>query len=232
MSTRSYIAKKLKDNTYKYIYCHSDGYLEHNGVILNKYYSKESEVDELLALGSISCLGNYPGDDDASRPDDVEYNKWYRRGMNQCIAYHRDMGREFEVFTTNDINDIHGAQDYTYVWDSDTSCWYVAEGSDRFMLLKDALEMNNRAYLNDNTARGLHLSVRDVVNLLEPSTHYIIQSNATGKVLYDSENPNDEGHNADAVLHIKVTSISKQVEPHISQIETVLCLVLADFKFD
>lgn len=230
MSTRSYIAKKLEDNTYKYIYCHSDGYLEHNGVILNKYYSKESEVDELLALGSISCLGNYPGDNDASRPNDEEYNKWYRRGMNQCIAYHRDMGREFEIFTTNDIDDIHGVQDYTYVWI--TNCWYVAKGSDCFVPLEEALKKNNRAYLNDNTSRGIHLSVRDVVNLLEPDTHYIIQSNATGKILYDSENPNDKEYDADAVLHIKATSISKQIESHISQIETVLCLVLADFKFD
>ena len=38
MSTRSRIAIKQNDGTYKSIYCHSDGYLEHNGYILYNYY--------------------------------------------------------------------------------------------------------------------------------------------------------------------------------------------------
>ena len=34
MSTRSYIAKQIGDNQFHTIYCHSDGYLTHNGAML------------------------------------------------------------------------------------------------------------------------------------------------------------------------------------------------------
>ena len=38
MSTRSNISIKRKDGTYDKIYCHSDGYLEYNGRILDTFY--------------------------------------------------------------------------------------------------------------------------------------------------------------------------------------------------
>ena len=37
MATRSTIAKLGKDGIIKAVYCHSDGYLEHNGKVLNEY---------------------------------------------------------------------------------------------------------------------------------------------------------------------------------------------------
>ena len=48
MATRSTIAKLSKDGIIKAVYCHSDGYLEYNGKMLNEYYQDESKVDELL----------------------------------------------------------------------------------------------------------------------------------------------------------------------------------------
>ena len=56
MATRSTIAKLGKDGIIKAVYCHSDGYLEHNGKVLNEYYKDESKVDELLTHGDISSL--------------------------------------------------------------------------------------------------------------------------------------------------------------------------------
>ena len=53
MSTRSRIAIKQKDGTYKSIYCHSDGYLEYNGVILNKYYQDETKINLLINLSEM-----------------------------------------------------------------------------------------------------------------------------------------------------------------------------------
>ena len=57
MSTRSRIAIKQKDNTYKSIYCHCDGYPEYNGVILYYHYSDPMKIKLLMSLGDISYLG-------------------------------------------------------------------------------------------------------------------------------------------------------------------------------
>ena len=51
MATRSTIAKLDKNGIIKAVYCHSDGYLEHVGKVLNEHYKDESKVDELLAHG-------------------------------------------------------------------------------------------------------------------------------------------------------------------------------------
>lgn len=46
MSTRSYIM--LQDgNVLKGIYCHNDGYLSHNGVILQKAYQDLDKVKKI-----------------------------------------------------------------------------------------------------------------------------------------------------------------------------------------
>ena len=39
MSTRSYIAMKTGENTYKAVYCHYDVYLAYNGAMLLEYYN-------------------------------------------------------------------------------------------------------------------------------------------------------------------------------------------------
>ena len=56
MSTRSIIAMKTKENTIKGIYCHFDGYLEHNGKYLINSYNNYEKVLELINLGDISSL--------------------------------------------------------------------------------------------------------------------------------------------------------------------------------
>jgi hypothetical protein len=56
MATRSYIGKLNPDNTVSYIYCHYDGYLKHNGEVLNEHYTTEQKIDDLLSLGDISFL--------------------------------------------------------------------------------------------------------------------------------------------------------------------------------
>lgn len=57
MSTRSYICKELPNGKYKTIYCHFDGYVDHNGLFLNDIYNTEKKVDELINLGNLSTLG-------------------------------------------------------------------------------------------------------------------------------------------------------------------------------
>lgn len=56
MATRSHIGKQLPDGSVRFIYCHFDGYPEHNGQILVEHYKDESKVDQLLELGDLSML--------------------------------------------------------------------------------------------------------------------------------------------------------------------------------
>ena len=61
MATRSLIGKQNADGTITSIYCHFDGYPEHNGVILQEHYSTPVSVGELLALGNLSVLAEQIG---------------------------------------------------------------------------------------------------------------------------------------------------------------------------
>ena len=54
MGTRSRIGV-MHGNICKSVYCHWDGYLEHNGVILQDYYNS-ARANNLVALGDLSSL--------------------------------------------------------------------------------------------------------------------------------------------------------------------------------
>ena len=57
MATRSTIGILNTDGSVTAVYCHWDGYPEHNGKILIENYTTEEKVRELIGLGSISSLG-------------------------------------------------------------------------------------------------------------------------------------------------------------------------------
>jgi hypothetical protein len=109
MGTRSTIAIENADGTVTGIYCHWDGYLSHNGRILQENYTDEAKVRELIALGSISSLGAEIGtahDFDAAP-----------RG--ECNAYGRDRGeRDVDAYTEHNWRQFraeHG-QEYDYLF--------------------------------------------------------------------------------------------------------------------
>ena len=56
MGTRSTIALEFADGTVEQVYCHWDGYLEHNGKILAGHYINPFKLKELIALGGFSSL--------------------------------------------------------------------------------------------------------------------------------------------------------------------------------
>lgn len=56
MSTRSLIGL-VKGNKVEYIYCHNDGYVQYNGVMLKTYYKTQEQVQALLNMCDISSLG-------------------------------------------------------------------------------------------------------------------------------------------------------------------------------
>jgi len=106
MGTRSMIAIQNPYNkTVRAVYCHWDGYLEHNGSLLHKHYSNSAKVNNLIALGGLSSLRPEIGDKhefsrlDSTLPE-AEYEALYG---NMCTFYGRDRGetgQEFKQFPT------------------------------------------------------------------------------------------------------------------------------------
>ena len=83
MATRSLIGMNLDNGITKIIYCHWDGYPEHNGQLLVNNYNSPSAVFDLMGLGDLSSL-------------DVT--------LDQCKAYHRDRNEPRGMVEPRDIN--------------------------------------------------------------------------------------------------------------------------------
>ena len=114
MSTRSVIAKENRDGTFTGIYCHWDGYPNHNGNILVNHYANEQTIDQLLKLGDLSKLGNEIGEKHPfENLDETKYKNW-------CRAYGRDRGEKGTNATLyeniDDVFDVDRGQDYVYIW--------------------------------------------------------------------------------------------------------------------
>ena len=95
MGTRSTIALEFADGTVEQIYCHWDGYLEHNGQILAKHYSDPFKLRDLIDQGDLSSLGPnigfaHPFSPHASKEDEALYEAAKEAGA--CTFYARDRG--------------------------------------------------------------------------------------------------------------------------------------------
>ena len=139
MATRSVIAK-LDENGIKAVYCHNDGYLSHNGCILDSHYQDESKVDELLKHGDISSLGNNIGE--KINWDDFELAHYNQ----QCMFYVRDRGekRKPAAILEDDIALVEFANedcDAQFIYLYAYNAWYVYDYSkdNQFVELDDVL---------------------------------------------------------------------------------------------
>ena len=56
MGTASRIGYELPDHSVVSVYCHYDGYVQHNGKLLIKHYRNREDVQELINGGSMSSL--------------------------------------------------------------------------------------------------------------------------------------------------------------------------------
>jgi hypothetical protein len=75
MSTRSNISVQQPDGTFLGIYCHSDGYLEWMGHILQKHFATPEAAAALVALGDISCISRFGGPYAYHREDGEPWDK-------------------------------------------------------------------------------------------------------------------------------------------------------------
>jgi len=123
MGTRSTIGVVDENGFVKAIYCHWDGYPEHNGRILRDHYNTPSKILKLIKLGDLSSLGPEIGRKHAFSPFEVpeaERAAYEARTENWCTAYGRDRGeKETKAQKYKDIFEFIGddrGQDYSYVY--------------------------------------------------------------------------------------------------------------------
>jgi hypothetical protein len=147
MGTRSTIALEFADRTVGQVYCHWDGYLEHNGKILLENYSDPFKLRELIDLGNLSSLKPeigtkhpfYHFDNDLSS---AQFTELYGK---MTTFYGRDRGEEaneadyFKSYL--DYIDNFQPEEYNYILRRDGK-WYVSMGEmgQEYILLDEALK--------------------------------------------------------------------------------------------
>ena len=124
MATRSRIAIENQDGSVTSIYCHWDGHIETNGVILNENYTTKDKVEELIALGDLSSL-------------DVT--------IDRTVAYARDNGEDLNQKPFSNVEDLFedgfsSGVEYVYCFTKD-GFWLVNElGSVNVSILSEVIE--------------------------------------------------------------------------------------------
>lgn len=120
MATRSVIAIEV-DGKIISAYCHWDGYLEHNGEILNTHYRNPEKILQLISLGDMSSLGAEIGEKHDF--DNRERKDW-------TCYYGRDRGEEGTESrswtTTEAMVEHHWDCEYFYLWTNNR--WTYSQG--------------------------------------------------------------------------------------------------------
>ena len=138
MATRATIAK-LDDKGVSAIYSHSDNYLAHTGIILDKHYQDESKVDELLSHGDVSIINENIG----VKLDFMDYKSFHEN--KQCRFYGRDRGEDRKAEQLKDETELlefafeQCGADYVYMYAYGS--WYVYDydNSNQFEELEEVL---------------------------------------------------------------------------------------------
>ena len=135
MGTGSTIALEFADGTVEQVYCHWDGYLEHNGKILAEHYSDPFKLRELIDLGDMSSLGERIGTQHA----------FDKAPQGECTFYLRDRkesgcgAKKFKDFA--DYKDNHQYEEFEYILRAcgDKAVWFVSDHGKDFVPLAEAL---------------------------------------------------------------------------------------------
>jgi len=150
MGTRSTIALEFADGTVEQVYCHWDGYLEHNGKILFENYTDPFKLRDLIDQGDLSSLGpnigfEHPFSPHASKEDEALYEAAKEAGA--CTFYARDRGetgtgakkfKDFEDYKAN-----HQYEEYEYILRcvNGQAVWFVADHSEVYVSLEEELTL-------------------------------------------------------------------------------------------
>jgi hypothetical protein len=132
MATRSHIGIRNDDNTVSYVYCHWDGYPEHNGKILLNHYNNKEILNTLLNNGNMSSLG-----EQIDPSPDSPHTFSGKRQDNVCIFYFRErneMGNEKKI-VSGDIEYQMARNDCDYQYLFDNGQWKYRNGHSGWMEL-------------------------------------------------------------------------------------------------
>ena len=121
MATRSRIAIENQDGSVTSVYCHWDGHIETNGVILNNNYNTKDKVEALIELGNLSSLD---------------------KTLETTVAYARDRGEDSHQAIYSNVEELFedgfgDIVEYVYCFTKD-GIWLVG-----------TLESNNVAVLSE-----------------------------------------------------------------------------------
>jgi hypothetical protein len=132
MGTRSTIALEFADGTVEQVYCHWDGYLEHNGQILAKHYMDPFKVRDLVALGGFSSL--------CATVEATAETAYTQRGETKRVEKFID----YEDYVDNFQ---HEEYDYILRQVDGKAVWFVSDHDGAFVELEQAImdEQDNEA---------------------------------------------------------------------------------------
>lgn len=123
MGTRSRIGIELQDSTVVSVYCHWDGYPEHNGRILTTEYTTKEQVEDLINGGSMSSLKTeHLWETKAVRDENNqivrdENDNWLYAPLRPAQPlYHTERGDEISVQHTKFKDFISGDSDEEYAY--------------------------------------------------------------------------------------------------------------------
>lgn len=147
MATRSTIAVEMPSGIVQSVYCHWDGYLDHNGRILLEHYSDLNTAADLINGGQISSLRKTIGvkhSFDTREPEFADMTTYYGRDRGETdVSYNTYSSFE-------DYQKRHQGEEYDYILRADGN-WYVTYYDTPLTLLADAIaaEMIDSALAED-----------------------------------------------------------------------------------
>ena len=137
MGTRSTIALEYADGTVEQVYCHWDGYLEHNGQILAKHYMDPFKVRDLIALGGFSSLD--------TTVEATKSTAYTQRGEDLDINKFKD----YADYVAN-----HQYEEYDYILRQvdGKAVWFVADHDGAYVTLESAIMDEQDRIAQEETA--------------------------------------------------------------------------------
>lgn len=153
MSTHSLICRQISKSTIKYVYCHFDGYIRHNGKILDRHYQDVNKIDELLSLGCLTNLGTKIGE--KHDPRNKLFESFFcppEQRDNPCCFSVRDEkekeSKENQAQTVSlkdfeKVTKTSAGNEYVYLYKNGQ--WYVSIYGAKMVLLSEAIKINEAA---------------------------------------------------------------------------------------
>ena len=147
MGTRSTIALEFADGTVEQVYCHWDGYLSYNGMMLLDHYSNPFVLRDLIDLGDISSLKPTIGTKHAFSHFGTEMKQEDYEALygNMTTFYGRDRGengtsaKKFKDYADYIAN--HQYEEYDYILRSvgGEAVWFVSDHDGAYVPLMSAI---------------------------------------------------------------------------------------------